>query len=82
MAEKLIIHDAHGWSQADRRALVLRLCAQMCAAGGYTYTEIPDGVQLYRQGVLDSTVTYAELVAIEQAYEARWRGEGAAHDGE
>jgi hypothetical protein len=81
MQDDLRIHDAHGWSQAQRRVRLLTLTDAQCAESSrpgevYTWAEIPEGVQFFCNGDAVGTVTYAELVAREQQQEAQWAQEG------
>lgn len=69
--DAMLIHNEHGVPQALRRRLLLLICEDeqdRAAAEGQTvtWTEEPDGVTLYVDGVQDSRVTYAELAHLEQ----------------
>jgi hypothetical protein len=66
----ILIHDAHGFTQAMRRERILAICAdtrdRLAALGqALTWTEDPDGVTVYVNGVMDCRITYAELAHYE-----------------
>lgn len=76
----ILIHDADGFTQADRRVLLLKSLRSRQARhpalwAGITWTEEPDGVTLWRDGVALERITYAELVAVEAAVEESQSGQ-------
>ncbi len=74
-----LIHDAHGWTQADRRQLLHLVAADCCAVHTaedgvpWTWQETPAGVALRCEGIHAYTITYAELAAQEARVDARRR---------
>jgi hypothetical protein len=66
----ILIHDAHGFTQALRRQRLLEVCADdrtrhATFGKAMTWTEEPDGVTLYLNGVCGSRITYAERAHYE-----------------
>jgi hypothetical protein len=73
------IHDAHGFSQTDRRKVLraaLHSLQQVVAAQGrrFTWTEEGDGVTVRVEGEASFRITYAELAQQESAPVVPWRG--------
>jgi hypothetical protein len=77
---KITIHDARGWTQANRRAATLALLElqrEEWATQGQalTWTEEPDGLTYYVDGVWDGRITWAEIAAQETQVEGElWDG--------
>lgn len=75
MPPSLTIHDAHGWTQQDRRRLLLAMAqlhidAARARGLAVTWEELPEGIRVQEAGRAAWTVTYAELAAGEARIDA------------
>jgi hypothetical protein len=67
----IVIHDRLGRTQADRRAVLLALLEEQrdtrakWGLPSLTWTEEPDGLTCYTDGVAECRITWAEVVAEE-----------------